>query len=64
MALAVAVDVARESPVDFDVGPFDDEELRLLGVIEISGPDEAADLVTARWVDAGVGFEYADGENL
>jgi hypothetical protein len=56
-ALVVAADVARESPVAFDLGPWDDQELRASGVIEVVGSDEAANLVVARWIDAGVGFE-------
>lgn len=59
-ALVVATEAARESPVAFDVGPWDDQELRELAVIEISGPDEAAELVVNRWIDAAIGFEYAD----
>jgi hypothetical protein len=59
-ALVVGVDAARESPVEFDIGPWDDQELREFGVIEISGPDEAAELVVNRWIDQGIGFEYAD----
>lgn len=59
-ALTVAVDAARESPVEFDVGPWDDRELRSSAVIEISGPDEGAELVVNRWIDAGIGFEYED----
>jgi hypothetical protein len=59
-ALVVAAEAARESPLQFDVGPWEDQELRELGVIEISGPDEAAELVVNRWIDDGIGFEYAD----
>ena len=59
-ALVVAVDVARESPDAFEVGPWDDAELRAQGVIEVVGPDSAADLVVARWIEAGIGFEVVD----
>lgn len=59
-ALVVAAEAARETPIPFDVGPWEDAELREFGVIEISGPDDAAELVVNRWIDAGIGFEYAD----
>jgi len=56
-ALVVAVDAARESPVDGDIGPWDDAELRRDHVIEVTGPDEFTTLVADRWIEAGVGFE-------
>lgn len=59
-ALVLAADVARDAPMSFEVGPWDDQELRETGIIEISGPDEAADLVAQKWITEGVGFEVAD----
>ena len=59
-ALVVAGDVAREGTADFDLGPWDDQELRSEGVIELSGGDDVVELVVNRWIDAGIGFEYAD----
>jgi hypothetical protein len=59
-ALVLAGDVARESDLEFDLGPWDDQELRSQGVIEIVGPDEAAEAVTSRWIDADLGFEVAE----
>lgn len=59
-ALVLAGDVARESDLAFDVGPWDDQELRAEGVIEIVGPDEAAEAVVNRWIDADLGFEVAE----
>lgn len=59
-ALVIAADVAREAPEDFDVGPWDDQELRSRQVVELSGSDEMADLVVNRWIDAAIGFEVAD----
>lgn len=60
-ALVVAGEVAREqAEADFDLGPWDDQELRSLGVIELSGGDDVVELVVNRWIDAGIGFEYAD----
>lgn len=56
-ALVVAVDAARESDSDGDIGPWDDAELRAENVIEVTGPDEFTDLIAARWIEAAVGFE-------
>lgn len=59
-ALVIAADAARESPVDFDIGPWDDQELRQHLVIEVNGPDEAVELVVSRWIDGDIGFEVVD----
>lgn len=57
-ALVLAVDVARENHgYDFDIGPWDDQELRETRTIDFSGPDEAAELVAFRWIDNDLGFE-------
>lgn len=57
-ALVIAGDVAREDTgYEFDLGPWDDTELRSLSRIEINGPDEAAELVVNRWIDRDLGFE-------
>ncbi len=56
-ALVIAVDAARESPVDGDIGPWDSRELRERGIIEVTGPDEFTDLIAARWIANDLGFE-------
>ena len=63
LALVTAADAARErSGVEFDVGPWDDAELAD-GVIEIVGSDPAAELVAARLIAAGIGFEVEGDPN-
>ena len=57
-ALIIAAEVGREDTGhEFDVGPWDDEELRSQKLIEINGPDEVAVLITGRWIDVDLGFE-------
>ncbi len=56
-ALVVAGEAAREDiGVEFDVGPWDDQELREKGWIEVSN-DDGAEIVAARFIDADLGFE-------
>lgn len=61
-ALVTAADAARESPLDFDLGPWDDDELLDTGTIEVVGPDEAVDLVAQRLIQNDIGFEVEDDE--
>lgn len=57
-ALVIAAETAREDTgSDFDVGPWDDTELRQSRLIEINGPDEIVELIVGRWIDADLGFE-------
>lgn len=56
-ALTVAGDAARESPLNGDIGPWDDKELRRDHVIEVKGPDEFVDIIAFRFIDADLGFE-------
>lgn len=56
-ALVTAVDAARESEFDGDIGPWDDEELRTESVIEVNGPDEFTTLIADRFITNAIGFE-------
>lgn len=56
-ALVTAAEAAREGPVDGDVGPWDDAELREEHTLELVGSDEFVNLIAQRLIAEDIGFE-------